>query len=82
MTDAINQPNHYDGTYGMTCIEAIRNGLTKEEFLGYCKGNVLKYTWRGKTKNGLEDYLKARKHLDYMKEVIDGDKTAVRTSVQ
>ena len=39
-------PDHYDGYRGVTCIEAIRNALTPEEFRGFLWGNVLKYMWR------------------------------------
>ena len=43
--DMVNNPPHYN-KHGIECIQAIRAALTDEEFKGYCKGNVLKYTWR------------------------------------
>jgi hypothetical protein len=48
MTDQIN-PDHYRQG-GIECIDAIEAALTPEEFRGYCKGNVIKYTWRERHK--------------------------------
>ena len=65
--DQVNQPSHY--TNGdIECIDAIRAALTPEEFMGYCKGNAIKYVWREKSKNGLEDMQKARVYLNWMIE--------------
>jgi hypothetical protein len=49
VADEVNHPPHYTQG-GIECINAIRAALTPEEFRGYCKGNVLKYTWREKHK--------------------------------
>ena len=56
-------PNsHY--THGdVECIEAIRAALTPGEFIGFCKGNVMKYVWRERHKGGSEDLRKARDYL-------------------
>jgi hypothetical protein len=48
MTDQIN-PDHYRQG-GIECIDAIEAALTPEEFRGYCKGNIIKYTWRERHK--------------------------------
>jgi len=48
MTDQIN-PDHYKQG-DIECIDAIEAALTPEEFRGYCKGNVIKYTWRERHK--------------------------------
>lgn len=54
--DPVN-PSHY--TQGkIECIDAIEAALTPEEFRGFLKGNVYKYMWRHKNKNGLEDVKK------------------------
>jgi len=55
MKDKIN-PDHYKGD--IECIDAIKASMSKEEFLGYLKGSVMKYLWRYKYKNGLEDLRK------------------------
>jgi len=44
--DLINHPPHYQSDNGIECIEAIQAQLTEEEFRGYLKGNMIKYTWR------------------------------------
>ena len=63
MEDVVNHPKHYN-KHGVECIDAIRATLTDEEFRGYCKGNVLKYTWRERYKNGFEDLRKAMWYLE------------------
>jgi hypothetical protein len=62
--DPIN-PSHYrQGS--IECIDAIRASMSKEQFLGYCKGNSLKYQWRYEAKGGVEDLKKAKWYLDRM----------------
>ena len=60
-TEQVDQtsPNHYKQG-GIECIDAIRAALGKEGFEAYCVGNVIKYNWRYKHKNGLEDLKKAQ----------------------
>lgn len=60
--DMVNQPPHYNQA-GIECIEAIR-AATGEGYEFYLQGNILKYLWRYKYKNGLEDLKKARWYLD------------------
>ncbi len=60
--DNVNHPPHYTAG-SVECIDAIRAALTPEEFRGYCKGNVLKYTWREKHKGGDESLAKAQWYL-------------------
>ena len=67
--DMVNHPPHYNkNVFGIECIQAIRAALTDEEFKGYCKGNVIKYTWRENYKHGAEDLNKASWYLTYMLE--------------
>ena len=56
--DAVNNPPHYNKG-GIECIDAIEAMLTHEEFIGYLRGNSLKYRWRFKYKNGIQDLEKA-----------------------
>ena len=67
--DAIN-PSHYKGT-GLECIDAIAAQLSREEFMGYLRGNVAKYTWRMRQKGDpIENAKKANWYLDrLMKEL-------------
>ena len=73
MEDAVNHPKHYN-KHGIECIQAIRAALTAEEFKGYCKGNVIKYTWREQYKNGLEDLKKAAWYLNRLVHDLDKNK--------
>lgn len=52
------RPAHYQ-TGGVEVIDYLRAKLTPEEFLGFCKGNALKYLSRANEKGGLEDLKKA-----------------------
>lgn len=56
--DIINQPEHYNKG-NIECIDAIESMLNHDEFVGYLRGNSLKYRWRFKYKNGIEDLKKA-----------------------
>ncbi len=62
MTDPVNSPDHYR-TGDVECIEAIKASMTMNEFLGYLRGNVQKYIWRYREKNGVEDLRKAEWYL-------------------
>ena len=67
-SDNVNSPAHYQKG-GMECIEVIRaicEGLDGVE--AYYVGNIFKYIWRFKHKNGVEDLKKARKYLDWLIE--------------
>ena len=60
-SDPIN-PSHYRQG-GIECIEAMKVALGSG-FLGYLRGNAIKYLWRYDKKNGVEDLKKARWYLD------------------
>ena len=62
---SVTSPSHYVSG-GIECIDAIRASLTPAEFQGYCKGNVLKYNWRHRLKNGLEDVKKAQVYQGWL----------------
>ena len=69
--DLVNHPPHYTQG-GIECIDAIRASMSKEQFLGYCKGNSLKHQWRYEAKGGVEDLKKAKWYLDRMIQEIQG----------
>jgi hypothetical protein len=72
--DNVNHPSHYTQG-GIECIDAIKAaviGLVGIEAV--CTANVIKYIWRWKFKNGLEDLKKARWYLDRLiKEVSESE---------
>ena len=67
--DKVNSPKHYKlRGLDIEAIDVIRGALTEDEFRGFCKGNVLKYTIREGHKNGDEDLKKAKKYLEFLEE--------------
>jgi hypothetical protein len=63
MSDIVNKPAHYQGR--IECIDAIEAATADLSGIqAVCVANVLKYVWRWKRKNGLEDLRKARWYLD------------------
>jgi len=58
--DSVNKPEHYNSSK-MECIDAIHGMLTHDEYIGYLRGNALKYNWRCRYKGKpIEDLRKAR----------------------
>ena len=72
--DVINHPTHYTSSGKFECIEVIEE-ITKQcnQFEAYLTGTILKYLWRWKLKNGLEDLKKARWYLDKLINKIESD---------
>ena len=73
-SDPIN-PKHYKRD-GIECINAIKAALV-DGFPDYLRGNVLKYLWRYKERNGAEDLRKARQYLEWL---IEESETTVEAS--
>jgi hypothetical protein len=72
--DNVNHPSHY--TQGaIECIDAIKEA-TKGLFgiEAVCTANIIKYVWRWKFKNGLEDLDKASWYLDKLKQEVRNQK--------
>lgn len=58
--DPVNHPPHYNKG-GIECIDAIKAMLSPDEFVGYLRGNSLKYRWRMRYKsNPIQDMEKAQ----------------------
>ena len=68
--DIVNKPSHYNSG-SIECIDGIRAMLTDEEFIGYLRGNSLKYRWRYPHKNGVEDLKKAEWYENKLLEVLE-----------
>ena len=54
----VHSPKHYNQGH-TECIDAIEAMLSDEEYIGYLRGNSMKYRWRFRYKNGIEDLNKA-----------------------
>ena len=65
--DLVNNPKHHNQG-DIECIDAIRAMLSSEEFIGYLRGNSLKYRWRFRYKNGVQDLDKAEWYENRLKE--------------
>lgn len=61
----LTKQEHYTNN-GIEPIEIMRKNFSHDEFVGFCKGNVLKYLLRYKDKNGLEDLEKAKIYLNWL----------------
>ena len=73
MKDMVNSPPHYN-KFGVECIEAIQSA-TGEGYEYYLQGNIIKYLWRYRYKNGVQDLEKAQWYLTRLietKKTVDG----------
>ena len=69
LEDMVNHPSHYNQG-GIETLDIIKMSLTKEEYRGYLKGNVLKYRERAQFKgNAEQDYAKAKFYFDELEGV-------------
>ena len=64
---SVTRPKHYSAGK-IECIEALRSCLGHEGFIDYATGNCMKYLWRFRRKNGLEDLKKAQVYLNWLIE--------------
>ena len=75
--EKVNSPGHYNQG-SIETIDYLKSTLTKEEFAGFCKGNVLKYVSREAHKNGIEDLKKAQWYLNRLIQISE-EETAKRS---
>ena len=69
-TDMVNSPPHYNKA-GIECIDAIA-AATGDGYEHYLQGNILKYLWRYRYKNGTEDLKKAQWYLTKLIKEVEG----------
>lgn len=72
----VSHPQHYMSSNGLECIDVI-NAAT-EELTGMdavCTAQVIKYIWRWKKKNGVQDLEKAMWYLKYIIDRYKGEPT-------
>jgi hypothetical protein len=67
--DPVNKPVHYN-TGDIEAIDAIL-AATNDVSEGYLQGNILKYVWRYRYKNRIEDLKKARWYLEKLIEIYE-----------
>lgn len=68
LPDRVNKPDHYNHTdTGIECIDAIK-AATGDLFEGYLQGNIIKYLWRYRYKNDVEDIHKAQVYTKWLED--------------
>ena len=69
--DNVNHPKHYckGGVESIDFVKAAVSNLSG--FEAVCVANIIKYMWRYKEKNGLEDVMKAGKYLEWLQEEVE-----------
>jgi len=71
--DMVNHPPHYNKN-GIETIDAIK-AMTDTGYEYYLQGNIMKYLWRYRYKNGVEDLKKAQWYLNELIDELDDDKS-------
>lgn len=61
--DNVNHPSHYE-TGKFECIDVMLETQGAEDVKAFCICNAMKYLYRHKKKNGVEDVKKAKWCLD------------------
>jgi hypothetical protein len=64
--------NHYKDM-AIQPWELMQAVLTHEEFVGFLKGNIIKYSLRAGRKDGSDDLGKAKHYMMKLKEIQDGN---------
>lgn len=66
--ETVSHPKHYSGK--VECIDCIESAVADlNGFEGFLAGNVIKYVFRFKRKNGKEDLQKAEWYLSKLMEM-------------
>ena len=71
LIDKVNHPSHYTGGK-VECIDALEAAtkyLTGIQVV--CTANAIKYLWRWKMKNGIEDLKKANWYINHLIRVLE-----------
>lgn len=73
--DTVQRPGHYNKG-SVECIDAIASATSDLQGLeAVCTANIIKYVWRWKMKNGVEDLKKARWYLDRLILSVDAQRS-------
>lgn len=67
--DTVNRPSHYTSG-NIECLDYIADVLSHEEYIGFLRGNIIKYQHRWRNKNGLEDLKKAQFYTNKLVELV------------
>jgi len=74
--DDVNSPAHYADQGAVECIDAMESMLSREEFIGYLRGNSFKYRWRCRGKgNAVKDLRKAHWYENRLMALLEKEET-------
>lgn len=62
--DPVNHPSHYETGCGFECMDVITETQGVEATKNFCLCNAMKYLYRHRRKNGVEDIKKAIWYLN------------------
>ena len=62
-------PAHYKQG-SIECIDALKELMPESQYIGFLRGNVMKYIWRYENKGGRLDLEKARDYLNWLIEAV------------
>ena len=70
----VNSPSHYAQQGDIECIDAMESMLSREEIIGYLRGNSFKYRWRFRRKgNAVKDLRKAQWYENRLLAILESD---------
>lgn len=81
MNDVVNHPTHYE-TGKFECIDVMEETQGKEAVMDFCVCNAMKYLYRHKRKNGIEDIKKAKWYIEKYIELAEKDEILTIVSVK
>ena len=68
--ELVNGPKHYNEG-NIECIAALQSMLSREEFIGFLRGNAMKYLWRLRSKGKpIQDLAKAAWYQEKLKQAL------------
>lgn len=71
MAEAVDHPAHYGGKDDpYEVIKVLEAWLSREEFIGALKFNIIKYQARAAKKNGSQDYEKSSWYAAYLADFL------------
>jgi hypothetical protein len=80
--DNVNSPPHYNQG-GIECIDYIESFLTRDEYIGYLRGNVAKYNHRCRYKGKMEEDLrKAQWYNQRLLDFLKKEKSGIQGTIQ
>ena len=72
--DDVNSPAHYSAQGDIECIDAMESMMSREEIIGYLRGNSFKYRWRCRSKdNAVKDLRKAQWYENRLLAILESD---------